>query len=281
MRWGMRPQPRTSGRQSPTSATRPRHTGAAGSNQRAGVWSSRPTVSPSTRRDRTREERRKGWWCGSRSTTTNHCRLCGIGTTFNGFAASSPSQSQDRTLTTTPNAVAAPVHPKAIPVFLTTDGERDVWMWTPRDEEFLQQAGSRFRCKAGDGKFGSVCARRHDKFDLGHRLLFDRLNPDFGHAAQLPSALFDRVVVPTMGPMQVQRRSKLGRNAQVAATSGDLRFRFLDFGFARALRLDPNLVVIKLKLAAQLVQGARCASQTLRVSMVSSIIEVCEGRRRR
>jgi putative SOS response-associated peptidase YedK len=31
-------------------------------------------------------------------------------------------------LTTAPDAVAEPIHPKAMPVMLTIDEERDVWM---------------------------------------------------------------------------------------------------------------------------------------------------------
>jgi putative SOS response-associated peptidase YedK len=36
--------------------------------------------------------------------------------------------SQSSLAETSPNAIVEPIHPKAMPVILTTDEERDVWM---------------------------------------------------------------------------------------------------------------------------------------------------------
>jgi putative SOS response-associated peptidase YedK len=41
--------------------------------------------------------------------------------------------------TTAPNAVVEPIHPKAMPVILTTDEERDVWMRAPNTDDLAHE----------------------------------------------------------------------------------------------------------------------------------------------
>jgi putative SOS response-associated peptidase YedK len=76
-------------------------------------------------------------WSGSRFNDDRPLtRFAGIWTEFKGDRGtkSKPMPGPHDVygfLTTTPNAVVEPIHPKAMPVILTTDEERDVWMRAP------------------------------------------------------------------------------------------------------------------------------------------------------
>jgi hypothetical protein len=65
-------------------------------------------------------------------------------------------------LTTAPNAVVEPIHPKAMPVILTTDEERDVWLRAPCEGAAAAVArhGAQDRgARRGQGRQGSGLMR--------------------------------------------------------------------------------------------------------------------------
>ena len=138
MRWGMPPPPRTGG--PPVTNIRntssPHWRGWLRPENRCLVPS---IASRNTHRSRTRKPRRR-MWSGLRSTMIGHCTaFAGIWTTYNGDRGtkSKPMPGPHQVygfLTTSPNAVVEPIHPKAMPVILTTEAERDVWMRAPWNE---------------------------------------------------------------------------------------------------------------------------------------------------
>ncbi len=138
MRWGMPPQPRTGG----PPVTNIRNTSSphwrGWLNLRTGAWYRR-TALRNMRRSRTPRPKKKDVVWFALNEDRPLFAFGGLWTEFKGDRGtkSKPIPGPHLVygfLTTAPNAVVEPIHPKAMPVILTTEAEHDVWMRAPWDE---------------------------------------------------------------------------------------------------------------------------------------------------
>ncbi|PIT00189.1 hypothetical protein TSA1_04990 [Bradyrhizobium nitroreducens] len=138
MRWGMPPPPRTGG----PPVTNIRNT--ASPHWRAWLKPEHPCLVPANSfaeyaPEPNPETKKKDIVWFALAEARPLFAFAGIWTTFNGDRGtkSKPIPGPHQVyglLTTSPNAVVEPIHPKAMPVILTSPEEKDTWLRAPWDE---------------------------------------------------------------------------------------------------------------------------------------------------
>jgi hypothetical protein len=117
--------------------------------------------------------------------------------------------------------------------------------------QVIDERSRRIRGATRNGELGlRVEARR---LDIDDGALLDRGDLRLRHPPQFGFSAVDQIVVASMTPMQREAGREPVRDSKLAAPSGYLRLRLLDFALGCFRGLRPNLVLIERVLRPHLI----------------------------